>query len=126
MRSFTAIVCFFVGGLLHGLPANGQITTSRSLSADQNHLATLKEQLTNRLRATRNDQRAYLNFVIKLVDQGKLDRSLVVALERYALRRNPSYPFPFFERAMKYECGKRGVSLPAVKQFANTRPVTPG
>ena len=119
MRSFTALVVAIT--MSFSVPAAAQITGTRVLSAEQDRLATLQEQLVNRLRATRNDQKGYLSHVIRLVRQGKVDRGLVIALERYALRRNPSYPFPFFERAMKYECGKRGVSLPPVKQFANTR-----
>jgi len=119
MRSFTVLIVVVTLGL--SSPAVAQITGPRVLTAEQDRLATLQEQLVNRLRATRNDQRGYLNHVIRLVREGRVDRGLVVALERYALRRNPSYPFPFFERAMKYECAKRGVSLPPVKQFANTR-----
>ena len=105
-------------------PAHAQITAPRSLSASTNRLATLEEQLTNRLRATRQDQIAYVKFVVEKVRVGKLDTKLVVAVEKYALRRNPHYPFPYFERALRFEAGKRGVPLPTVKQFASTK-ITP-
>ena len=120
MRSFTAIAILVVTQLVLSSRMEAQIGGTLSPST-QKRVATLQKQLTNRLRATRNDQRAYINHIAKLVQQGRVDRSLVVALERYALRRSPGYPFPLFERAMKYECGRRGVSLPPVKQFANTR-----
>jgi hypothetical protein len=98
-----------------------QITSPRVLSSGRATSATLEEQLVNRLRATRDDQRAYVKHVVALTKAGKLERKLVVAVERYAIRRNSQYPFPFFERALKYEAAKRRVVLPAVKNFASTR-----
>ena len=73
----------------------GQITSPRVLSSSRSTSATLEEQLLNRLKATRDDQRAYVKHVVALTKTGKLDRKLVVAVERYALRRNAVYPFPF-------------------------------
>ncbi|MDB4749836.1 hypothetical protein OAF83_02905 [Rubripirellula sp.] len=102
-----------------------QITSPRVLSSGRATSATLEEQLVNRLRATRDDQRAYVKHVVALTKAGKLERKLVVAVERYAIRRNSQYPFPFFERALKYEAAKRRVVLPAVKNFASTRPSAP-
>lgn len=98
-----------------------QITPPRTLSAEIDRFATLEEQLVNRLRATREDQQAYIKFVVDQVRKGKLDVKLVVAIERYALRRNPHYPFPFFERALQFEARKRGVALPPVMHFNSTR-----
>ncbi|WP_235033222.1 hypothetical protein [Rubripirellula obstinata] len=100
--------------------ASAQITPGRTLSASRDPLATLEEQLVNRLRATALDQRAYLKFVVKQVREGKLDIKLVVGIERYAIRRNPSLPFLYFERALRFEAGKRGVALPPVRQFATS------
>lgn len=102
--------------------AQAQITSPRILSASPtDRFATLEEQLVNRLRATAEDQRNYLNFVVRLVKENKLDLKLVVAVERYALRRNPGFPFPFFERALRFEAKRRGIVLPPVRQFATTR-----
>ena len=101
--------------------AGAQITPPRVLSAQVDRFATLEEQLTNRLRATSQDQRDYVKFVVKQVRESKLDAKLVVAIERYALRRNPHLPFLFFERALRFEAKKRGVTLPTVKQFASTK-----
>jgi outer membrane PBP1 activator LpoA protein len=74
----------------------GQITSPRVLSSSRSTSATLEEQLLNRLKATRDDQRAYIKHVVALTKTGKLEQKLVVAVERYALRRNSKYPFPFF------------------------------
>jgi len=103
----------------------GQITSPRILSSGRSNSANLEEQLINRLRATRDDQRAYVKHVVALTKTGKLERRLLVAVERYAIRRNSQYPFPFFERALKYEAAKRRVQLPTVKNFASTRPSAP-
>lgn len=100
----------------------GQITSPRVLSSSRSTSATLEEQLLNRLKATRDDQRAYIKHVVALTKTGKLEQKLVVAVERYALRRNSKYPFPFFERALKYDPTKRRVVLPTVRNFASTRP----
>ena len=105
---------------------SAQITAPRSLTAEGDRYANLQEQLVNRLRATRDDQQAYINYVIKQVRKGKLETKLVVAIERYAMRRNRDYPFPFFERAIRYEASKRGVELPPVEHFASTRSISPG
>ncbi|WP_442510732.1 hypothetical protein SH528x_002374 [Novipirellula sp. SH528] len=100
--------------------SSAQVTAPRVLSSSTNHSATLEEQLTNRLRATSEDQRAYIRFVVLKVKEGKLDLRLVVAVERYALRRRPDFPFPFFERAMKVQAAKYNVVMPPVKSFAST------
>lgn len=101
--------------------ASAQITPPRVLSATIDRYATLEEQLTNRLKATADDQRNYIKFVVQQVKDEKLELRLVLAVERYARRRNPRLPFLFFERALRYEAAKRGVALPSVRQFASTR-----
>lgn len=98
-----------------------QITQPRKLSATTDRSANLTEQLTNRLRAFDEEKRSYVAMVVKQVRDGKLDARLVLAVQRYAIRRNAEFPFPFFERALRYEAGKRGVNLPTVRQFASTK-----
>jgi len=88
-------------------------------------MANLQEQLINRLRAVDDDQQAFIKFIVKQVETGKLDVKLIVAVERYALKRNRSLPFPYFERAIRYLAEKRGLTVPSVRQFATTRSSTP-
>ncbi len=108
------------GCLLIASEATAQITAPRILSADIDPTARLEEQLINRLHATTDDQADYLRHVVKLVEEGKLETRLVVAIERYALRRNPHYAFPYFERALRYEAAKRGVALATLRHFQST------
>ena len=101
--------------------ASSQITEPRKLSASLDRYANLEEQLVNRLRAFDQEKRSYIKMVVKKVSDGKLDAKLVLAIQRYAIRRNAEFPFPFFERALRYEAGKRSVNLPTVRQFASTK-----
>jgi hypothetical protein len=101
--------------------ANSQITEPRKLSASLDRYANLEEQLVNRLRAFDQEKRSYIKMVVKKVSNGKLDVKLVLAVAKYAIRRNAEFPFPFFERALQFEAGKRGVVLPTVRQFASTK-----
>lgn len=113
------LVCFSLGSLVWcGSAATAQITGPRVLSASPDQRATLEELLVNRLHATADDQQQYLHYVVGQVNQGHLEARLVIAVLQYAVRRNPQLPFLFFERAMKVESTKRGVSLPTVRQFA--------
>lgn len=109
-----------LAGTLFAAPASAQITPGRSLSGGTAPVATLDEQLINRLRATTDAQADYIRLVVKLVDEKKLESRLVIAVERYALRRNPRYPFPYFERALRYESAKRGVELVPLRHYQST------
>lgn len=106
--------------------APAQITAPRIMTAEGDRFANLEEQLVNRLHATRDDQRAYIHYVVEQVRQARLEAKLVVAIERYALRRNHNYAFPFFEKALHFEAAKRGVALPQVEHFASTKVVPAG
>lgn len=118
-RCLTICGMLFVGALF-AAPASAQITPSRSMSGSTAPVATLDEQLINRLRATTDAQAEYIRLVVKLVDEKKLEARLVVAVEQYAIRRNPRYPFPYFERALRYESAKRGVVLVALRHYQST------
>ncbi|WP_153557367.1 hypothetical protein [Roseimaritima sediminicola] len=99
--------------------ASGQIVAPQGFTA-RDHVASLEDQLINRLRAAEEQQRGYIRRVTAAVRSGQLESRLVVAIYRYSLLRYPQYPFPYFERAMRYEAGKRGVYLPPVQLIATT------
>ena len=113
-RAFTFLVVSIITCFFGWSKADAQITTPRVFSESGTRTANLEEQLTNRLRAISPQQRDYVRFIVRQVQLNRLDLKLVVAVERYALRRNPQYPFPFFERAIRFEASKRGVALPTV------------
>lgn len=115
----TAIVTAIIAGLTS--VAHGQITVPRKLSSTTRSIATLEELLVNRLRATSDQQKAYIKFILTKVKAGKLDPKLVVALQRKAVARNRNLPFPAFERSLRYEAAKRNLILPPLQHFATTK-----
>jgi hypothetical protein len=80
--------------------------------------ATLEDQLINRLRATTEDRQAYIRLVVAKVNTGDFERGRVLALERYAIKKNSMFPFPYFERVMRAEAERVGVYLPPVQLLA--------
>lgn len=104
--------------------AQAQITTRTQLGTQGDSTAKLYERLVNRLHATTQPQQDYLLEITKRVNERKLDLRLVVAIERYSIRRDSHYPFPFFERALKYEAAKRGITLPSIKLYQDQPIVT--
>ncbi len=107
--------------LLFAPPAEAQISFPSPASARGQATASLEDQLINRLRATAEEQQAFIRFVAARVREDKLERGLVLAIERYALKRNRLLPFNYFARAMRFEASRRGVSLPPVQQFVTTQ-----
>ena len=121
------VMCFVVTCLgpvlFSSTTASAQITgpvRQVTTIAPQDRFDTLEDQLINRLRATSIEQRAYIKFVVQRVRAGQLEIQLIVALERYTRRRRSDLPFPFFERALKFEASRRGVALPSVQNFRTT------
>lgn len=108
------------GGPFAGL-SQAQLTAPRVTTATEGRVATLEEQLINQLRATTEERKAYVRMVVQLTNNGELDRRLVIAIQRYASRKNPQFPFPYFERAMRFEAEKRGIELPPVQLLAGSR-----
>jgi hypothetical protein len=102
-------------------PCQAQISEPRVTSATDSRVATLEELLINQLRATTEERKAYVRMVVQHTTTGELDPRLVVAIQRYASRKNPQFPFPYFERAMRFEAEKRGIELPPVQLLAGSR-----
>ena len=101
--------------------AQAQITDKAALPVTGNRVATLEEQLINQLRATTEDRKAYIRLVVQLVNSGQFEQRYLLAIERYAIRKNPQFPFPYFERAMRFEADKRGIELPPVQLLAGSK-----
>ncbi|PAY19722.1 hypothetical protein CKO51_09460 [Rhodopirellula sp. SM50] len=102
-------------GLAPRVAAQTGITNTAIVAPTQG--AALDDYLISRLRATTEDQRHYVREIVKLVDQNKLEKRLVLALERYARRKSPYFPLPAYERALRVEAAKRGVAVPTLKEI---------
>lgn len=114
-------LCVLILGMLCR-SASAQITPPRITSASGPRVATLEEVLINRLRATTDDRQEYIRLIVAKVDQGVFDRGRILAIERYAIKKNPRFPFPYFERVMRLEAERNGVYLPPVRLLAGTGP----
>ena len=81
--------------------------TARPIAAQQGFgsqrgVPSLTDQLTKGLRATTPQQLAFAQVVVANVENGKLPRGLVNLVYKWALERNPRYPFPYFQYAKKF------------------------
>ncbi len=56
----------------------------------------LRELLVKGLKATRENEKVYLDWVVGWVEKDKLPVSLVYASFQYSRKRRPDYPFPYF------------------------------
>jgi hypothetical protein len=78
----------------------------------------LEDQLVVGLRATRADQRIFLRKVAEFVEKGNFDHARVLAIFEWARQRNDRFPFPYFERAMRFDSKRANVTLPSVQLIA--------
>jgi hypothetical protein len=62
--------------------------------------------LTKGLKATRNEEKLYIEFVVQMVALDQLPVSYVYASFSYARKRRPDYPFPYFQHSLR-ALGKR-------------------
>lgn len=90
--------------------------TARPSSAQQGFgsqrgVPSLTDQLSKGLRATTPQQLAFVQVVVTNVDNGKLSRGMVNLVYKWALERNPRYPFPYFQYALTELSKRRGVVL---------------
>ncbi len=118
-RSLLGTACFLLV-VMFASPSQAQLSAPREVPFSDSKVPSLEEQLINTLRATTEERKAYLRLVVQLVDNGQLDRRLVIAIQRYAQRKNSTFPFPYFERAMRFETEKRGITLPPVRLLAGS------
>ncbi len=72
----------------------------------------LEEQLRTGLRVVTEGQRRYIDQIVMLVRQGRLPRPLVNLVARWAVERNPSVPFPYFQYALRVLAKRRRISVP--------------
>ena len=115
------IACLMIASGGQVSTAQAQITDKTAVPATGNRVATLEEQLINQLRATTEDRKAYIRLVVQLVNSGQFEQRYLLAIERYAIRKNSQFPFPYFERAMRFEADKRGIELLPVQLLAGSK-----
>jgi hypothetical protein len=71
----------------------------------------LREMLTNGLRATREDEKDFVDYVVERVVARKLPLALVYASFDYARKRHPQYPFPYFYYSVKTLAKRKNIDF---------------
>jgi len=120
LRSVLLPLCVCGSLVIYCSSSTAQIVVPTAPTIEIDRYASLEDQLINRLRAVTEQQQAYIRYVVRQVKEGKLEMKLVVAMERYSIRRRPDFPLPFFERAMRLQAARAGVNLPAIQSFVAT------
>lgn len=80
-------------------------------SVDSIHLTKLEDQLRYGLRCSRSGQVQYVSAVAAAVDEGRLPRGMVNLVYRWAIEKNPSVPFPYFQYALEALAARRGIQI---------------
>ncbi|OYP33829.1 hypothetical protein [Rhodopirellula sp. MGV] len=83
----------------------------------QSKAPSLEDYLASRLRAASEDQRSYVHEIVRLIEQGRLDKKLVLALERRSRGKNPVFPLPVFERTLRFEAARRHINVPTIQEI---------
>ena len=97
--------------------AGAQTGLTNGSAIARSQAPSLEDYLISNLRATTHGQRSYVREIVKLVDQNKLEKRIVLALERYARRKSPYFPLPVYERAMRVEGARRGIAVPTIQEI---------
>jgi hypothetical protein len=86
------------------------LAEAQSTSSSGFILPTLKEQLTDGLRARIPSEQAFIEEVVALVNSGDLPLSMVQSTFLWA-RKKPRYQMPYFQAALTARAKEIGVKL---------------
>ncbi len=107
-KSVAGVLVLVVVGTFVFLESAEQTITARAASQPvagagrpKVDLEALNVLLTKGLKVSRRNQETFVKKVLAKVASGKLPVALVYASYRYAKRRNPAIPFPFFETSLR-------------------------
>lgn len=115
LKSITTTGCWSLAlALWFNNCAQAQVQEFDANQAEVNpgEVVRLEDQLMNGLRVVTPDQRAYVNHIVGLVNQGRLPRAMVNVVYTWALKRNPKVPLPYFQFALQALAERRGVIVP--------------
>jgi hypothetical protein len=88
----------------------GPITPSPTQAFQIDGQSSLKDLLEKGLRARRPEEFQFIARVVRKVDEGGLPKEVVQSTFLWA-RRKPTYPFQYFEQALKLRAAELGVKL---------------
>ena len=83
----------------------------RMLGAETKEQATLEDRLNSGLKSRRPDEFSFVAIVAQRVRTGKIPEALVLQTMQWSLKKNPKFPFYYFQFAVKKQASALGVSL---------------
>jgi len=72
---------------------------------------TLESRLTTGLKARRPEDVEFVERVAEMVRAGQLPAKVVDSTFLWAIRRRQAYPFPAFQRALRIQADRLGISI---------------
>ncbi len=72
---------------------------------------TLESRLTTGLKARRPEDVEFVERVAEMVRAGQLPAKVVDSTFLWAIRRGRSYPFPAFQRALRIQADRLGITI---------------
>src|SRR5262245_24329934 len=72
---------------------------------------TLEDRLKSGLKCRRQDEFDFVSIVSQRVRTGKIPEALVLQTMQWSLKKNPKFPFFYFQFAVKKQANALGVSL---------------
>ncbi|MEI8367088.1 MAG: hypothetical protein WCJ31_01550 [Planctomycetia bacterium] len=72
---------------------------------------TLESRLTTGLKARRPEDVEFVERVAEMVRTGQLPAKVVDSTFLWAIRRGRSYPFPAFQRALRIQADRLGITI---------------
>lgn len=104
-----AVLGLFPSRFVLGQRGGVQVTGAQGTRSG---VAPLRDQLTQGLRVVTKEQADFVNVVVAFVDARQISTSMVNSVYKWALKRNPRVPFPYFQYALRALAARRGVTLP--------------
>lgn len=83
----------------------------RLLSAEPKKQASLEDRLKSGLKCRRQEEFSFVGLVAQRVQTGQIPEALVLQTMQWSLKKNPKFPFFYFEFAVKKQAAALGVSL---------------
>jgi hypothetical protein len=81
------------------------------LGADAKQQASLEDRLKSGLKCRRQEEFAFVGQVAQRVRTGQIPEALVLQTMQWSLKKNPKFPFYYFQFAVKKQADALGVSL---------------
>ena len=83
----------------------------RLLSAEPNKEATLEDRLNAGLKCRRPEEFSFIGIVSQRVRTGQIPEPLVLQTLQWSVKKNPKFPFFYFQFAVKKQAAALGVNL---------------